>query len=57
LRLQIADNGQGIVSDRTDHGIGLEVMKHRASVIGADLEINTSPGGVTVTCTVPLKNK
>jgi signal transduction histidine kinase len=36
--------------------MGLEVMRHRAHVIGASLEIDSKFGkGVTVTCTVPLE--
>ena len=33
------------------------VMRHRASVIGAELTVRTlSPGGVTITCRLPLKS-
>lgn len=54
--LKISDNGKGLPKSRQmDHGIGLQIMKYRASVIGAELEIKSRTGkGVTVTCT--LKN-
>jgi signal transduction histidine kinase len=57
LRLQIADDGQGLPSRRrAGRGMGLEVMRHRAHVIGATLEISSKPSaGVKVTCTLPLK--
>ncbi len=54
LQLQVTDDGRGLT--RTDdRGLGLEVMKHRASVIGAQLAVDSKRGrGVTVTCTLPL---
>ena len=57
LRLQIKDDGRGLPQRRKARpGMGLEVMRHRAHVIGASLEIASPPGqGVTVTCTLPLK--
>jgi signal transduction histidine kinase len=52
LHLEISDNGQGLPKARQlNQGIGLQIMKHRASIIGADLEIKSQAGtGVTVTC-------
>jgi len=36
---------------RGGHGMGLHVMKHRASVIGAELEIESRAGkGVSIIC-------
>ena len=57
LHLQIRDDGRGLPKRRKARpGMGLEVMRHRAQVIGASLEIASSPGrGVTVTCNLPLK--
>jgi signal transduction histidine kinase len=57
LRLQIKDNGRGLPKRQSSKsGMGLEVMRHRAHVIGAALEIDSKPGkGVTVTCTLPLQ--
>ncbi len=54
LELQISDNGEGLPKTKgRGHGMGLQVMKHRASVIGAELEVRSqSTKGVTVTCTL-----
>jgi signal transduction histidine kinase len=58
LRLQIKDYGRGLPKSRKSKpGLGLEVMQHRAHVIGASLEIDSKPGeGVSVTCTLPFEN-
>ncbi|MBI3849961.1 MAG: PAS domain S-box protein [Verrucomicrobia bacterium] len=58
LRLQIKDDGRGLPKRRrSKSGMGLEVMRHRAHVIGAALEIESKPGqGVSVTCTLPLNH-
>lgn len=54
LELRISDDGKGLPKVRS-RGLGLGVMRHRASVIGARLAIASKPGqGVTVTCTLPL---
>jgi signal transduction histidine kinase len=55
LRLEIVDNGKGLPQTaQSGRGMGLHIMKHRASVIGAQLELTSQPGkGVTVTCTLP----
>ncbi len=52
VHLVISDNGKGLPKkNQTAQGIGLQVMKHRAGVIGAELNIDSKPGGgVTVTC-------
>jgi signal transduction histidine kinase len=50
--LQVEDNGHGIpkAKEGTD-GLGMQIMRHRANVIGATLEIESNPGkGVKVTC-------
>jgi len=56
--LRIEDNGTGFQSaeeDRESTGMGLRIMKHRASLIGGTLDIHTaSSGGVAVVCTFPL---
>lgn len=59
LRLEISDNGQGLPNDESPRGgIGLQVMKHRASVIGAELLTKSVPGkGVTITCTLNLPTR
>jgi signal transduction histidine kinase len=53
VELQVWDNGKGL-SPAKGKGIGLEVMRHRASVIGADLTVASKRGqGVTVACRMP----
>ena len=50
--LVISDNGKGLPkSGETSRGIGMQVMKHRAGMIGAELSVKSKPGGgVTVLC-------
>jgi signal transduction histidine kinase len=53
--LRISDNGRGMpkVVERGS-GVGLRVMNHRASVIGAELTIaSRRNAGVTITCAFP----
>jgi signal transduction histidine kinase len=59
LRLEVSDNGQGLPkAPKSGQGIGLHVMKHRASIIGADLEIKSAAGkGVTIVCTLPTSKQ
>jgi len=60
--LQISDNGQGFhlpSSADTNHpaaGIGIRNIRHRAMLISADVNIESSPGkGTTVTINLPLQ--
>jgi signal transduction histidine kinase len=57
LRLEISDNGIGLPKDPGDRqGLGLRVMRDRASLIGAELSVGTTRGkGVTIVCTRPIK--
>jgi signal transduction histidine kinase len=52
LRLAISDNGHGFsMSEATGGGMGLRVMKYRANLIGAELNVDSEPGkGTCVTC-------
>jgi signal transduction histidine kinase len=52
VRLAVSDDGKGLPATRRDgQGIGLQVMKHRAGVIDAELKVESKPGsGVTVSC-------
>jgi signal transduction histidine kinase len=55
LLLEISDDGAGLppLTAGAD-GMGLGVMRHRAALIGAELEIGSKPGkGVTVRCRLP----
>jgi len=50
LELSVADDGRGLAKSK-GRGMGLQVMKHRAEMIGAELNVESKPGrGVTVTC-------
>ena len=54
LLLEIGDDGRGLRAGR-GNGLGLEVMKHRASILGAELSVQSKRGqGVTVRCLLPL---
>jgi len=60
LELQITDDGIGLPKVRSEgrggRGLGLGVMQHRASVIGAELTTLSKRGeGVTIRCSLPLK--
>lgn len=54
LVLEVEDDGVGIDERRPEHeGLGLRVMRYRARLIGAALEIGASPaGGTRVSCRV-----
>ena len=54
VTLKIADDGNGLPkSDGRPRGVGMQVMQHRASTIGAELAVTSKRGkGVTVTCTL-----
>jgi len=55
IRLQVRDDGVGI-SDTASQclGSGLRIMRYRARLIGADLEIIRAPqGGTLLQCTLP----
>lgn len=56
LRLEVTDDGQGLPERTTvNGGIGLEVMRHRAHMIGALLAIQpASTHGVSVVCSLRL---
>lgn len=54
IQLRIEDNGQGLPPrEKIGAGLGLEIIKHRANVIGASIETVSSPGkGVQIICTL-----
>lgn len=54
LVLEVEDDGVGLdENQRTADGLGLRVMRYRARLIGASLEIGASPaGGTRVSCRV-----
>jgi len=53
VRLSIEDDGIGLTEPAPVQGMGLQIMQHRANVIGATLEIRRgNPGGTAVICSV-----
>jgi signal transduction histidine kinase len=54
LRLQISDDGDGIPPDAAA-GVGLTSMRERATELGGQFEVTTSPGaGTTIAVRLPL---
>ncbi len=52
ITIEVTDNGKGMTS--AENGMGLDIMHHRADLIGAELAISTHPeGGTTVLCRIP----
>jgi len=55
ITLSIRDNGIGIPSDVPTTGMGMQIMNHRASTIGATVTIRRSgKRGTLVSCTLPF---
>lgn len=55
VTLRVSDDGRGLPHAKSA-GMGLHVMRHRASVIGAELTIDTTPDkGTTIICRWPEK--
>jgi signal transduction histidine kinase len=59
LALRVVDDGVGMPDAATDgEGIGLRLMKHRASLIGGSLSVQQGPqGGTTVVCRFSRESK
>ena len=54
---RIQDNGVGIDKNtiKDNPGMGLRIMKHRASLIGASLDVRPGTStGTVLTCTLPI---
>ena len=56
LTLVIRDNGSGFAANPPTHkGMGLQIMRYRASMCGGTLDIRKSaPRGTLVTCRIPV---
>jgi signal transduction histidine kinase len=57
LTLEISDDGAGLPKNGSKPtGLGLGMMQHRASVMGAELTVTSKRGaGVSIRCVLPLK--
>ena len=54
IEVSLIDNGRGW--DGEGEGAGLQTMRARASVVGAQLSVNSSPGqGTELRVTLPLQ--
>jgi signal transduction histidine kinase len=55
VSLVVRDDGVGLPNDLSQSaGMGLRIMRYRAGLIGADLDVRSSDGGGTeIACTVP----
>lgn len=53
ITVEVTDNGQGIPQGiHEEGGMGLQIMKYRASIIGGELRIRSKETGTTITCRV-----
>ena len=53
--LTVADDGIGLVG-KFEPGMGMEIMRYRAGVIGGQFEVSRAPtGGVIITCSLSLE--
>ena len=57
VTLRVRDDGVGLAAEQdVAAGIGMRVMRHRADVIGANLEVRSDPArGTMLTCGLELK--
>lgn len=54
VSVEVSDDGVGIPPlAREDSGMGLHILKYRASVIGGELRIRSRDTGTTITCRIP----
>jgi PAS domain S-box-containing protein len=56
VTLEVYDNGAGFRTDHRDNGgMGIGIMRYRARLIGAALDIQTTPGqGTRIVCSFPV---
>jgi PAS domain S-box-containing protein len=58
LSLEITDDGEGVSKKSVGKGMGLQIMQHRANVIGGRLTVEPrAGGGTTVKCTLPGESR
>ncbi len=57
VKLAIRDNGRGIPHlPQKRKGMGLHIMRHRATMIGGRFEIHSDSSGTTITCAVDIRH-
>lgn len=55
MSVLVSDNGQGFDTDQTSHGVGLANIRSRAAALGAQVQIDSTPGkGTTVSVECPV---
>ncbi len=54
LQLVVSDDGCGISENSGEEGMGVRIMKERATMIGASLDLTSSQAGTTVTVNLEL---
>lgn len=58
LRFTVTDNGRGFRSEAVTTGFGMESMRQRAAVIGAELTVSSEPqNGTRIELSMPIKRK
>jgi len=59
VTLRVDDDGIGLPARLPEpQGLGLRLMSHGATLLGADFKISRNPnGGTTVICKVPMQNE
>lgn len=56
VELSLKDNGSGYSKPGDGAGIGMEIMRNRARILGGELSVSSAPGqGVTLTVKYPAK--
>jgi signal transduction histidine kinase len=57
ISLSVADDGSGLSkAGEAPHGVGISIMRYRATVLGGELEIEDRPnGGTVISCIVPAE--
>jgi len=50
----VHDDGKGLTNRRSQTGLGLKIMRHRAELIGASLSVHGNKLGTGVTCRLPI---
>ena len=55
MSVLVSDNGQGFDTDQISHGVGLANIRSRAAALGAQVQIDSTPGkGTTVSVECPV---